>query len=98
MLSVEVLEPARGELVAQLGMGRAADPERMPGAEDIMQEARLGQLRRLDRSPQLCLALEHADAPAAPREQRGARKRVDAAADDDGVVLSHVRAAGTPRP
>src|SRR5204863_1339668 len=32
MLGVEVLESAHSELVAQLGMRRAADPKRMPGA------------------------------------------------------------------
>ena len=43
-------------------------------------------------------ALEDADAPAALREQRPARERVDPAPDDDGVVVSHGRAPETRRP
>ena len=44
------------------------------------------------------LALEDADAPAPLREERPARERVDAAADEDGVVVSHGRSRGTRRP
>ena len=44
---------------------------------------------------ELVLALEHADAPAAAREQGRAGERVDPAADDDRV--SHARARGTRR-
>jgi hypothetical protein len=98
MLRVQVLEASRCELLLQLGVRRATDPERMPGAEDVVEVARLGQLRRLDRAAELGLALEHADVPAAAREQRRTRERVDAAADDDGVVLSHAPARGTRRP
>ena len=96
-LRVEVLEPARRELVAELGVRGAADPERMPGAEDVVQEPRLGQLLGLDRAAEPVVALEHADAPLRSREQRRARERVDAAPDDDRVVLSHRRAPGARR-
>ena len=89
VVRVQILEPARGEVVAELGVRRAADPERVPGAEDVVVEARLGDLGRLDRAAEPVVALEHADAPAGPREQRAARERVDPAADDDGVVLGH---------
>ena len=95
---VEVLEPARRELAAELGVRGAADPERMPGAEDVVDEARLGDLRRVDRTAEPVVALEHADAPAAASEQRAARQRIDTAADDHRVVLSHLRAPGTRRP
>ena len=96
-LGVQVLEPARRELVAELRVRRAADPERMPRAEDVVVEPGLGQLRRVDRAAEPVVALEHADAPARAREQRAARERVDAAADDDRVVVSHPRAPGTRR-
>ena len=73
-LGVEVLEPARRELVAELGVRGAADPERMPRAVDVVQEPRLGQLLGLDRAAEPVVPLEHADAPLRPREQRGARE------------------------
>ena len=40
MLGVQVLEPVRGQLVAELRVRRAADPERMPRAEHVVAEAR----------------------------------------------------------
>ena len=97
VLRVQVLEPAGGELVAELGVSRAADPERMPGAEDVVQVAGLGDLGRADRTAELVLALQHAHAPAAACKQRRAGERVDAAADDDGVEINHRRAPGTRR-
>ena len=66
--------------------GRAAHPERVPGAEDVVVEPRLRDLRGLDRAAEPVVPLEHADAPAGLREQRRAGEPVDAAADDDGVV------------
>ena len=96
-LGVEVLETARRELVAELRVRRAADPERVPRAEDVVQEPGLRQLRGLDRAAEPVVPLEHAHAPAPAREQRAARERVDAAADDDRVVVSHPRASGTRR-
>src|SRR6185436_5016779 len=95
MVGVQVLEPAPGELLAELGVRRAADPERMPGAEDVVEVAGLGQLGRADAAAELRLALEDAHAPAATRQQRGTGERVDPAADDDRV--SHARARGTRR-
>ena len=89
MLRVQVLEPAGGELVSQLGMRRPADPERVPGTEHVVEVPVLRELGRSDRPAELRLALEQADVPPGAREQRAARERVDAAADDDGVVLSH---------
>jgi len=97
VLRVEVLETALCELLAEQRMGRTPDPEWMPGAEDVVPEARLGQLGRFDRAAELCLAFEHADAPAGAEEEGCAGERVDPAADDDCVVVSHGRAPGTRR-
>ena len=80
---------ARRELVAELRVRRAADPERMPRAVDVVLEARLGQLLGLDRAAEPVVALEDADAPVGPREEGRAGKGVDAAPDDDRVVVSH---------
>ena len=73
VLGVQVLEPARGELVAELRVRRPADPERMPGAEDVVQEAGLGQLRGLDRAAEL-VARARARRRAS-RRARAARRR-----------------------
>ena len=95
---VEVFEAPGGEFRSELRMRGAADPERMPGAEDVVVEARLGQLLGLDRSAEPVVPLEHTHPPAAAREQCATRERVDAAADDDGVEgVSHPRAPGTRR-
>ena len=56
------------------GVRRAADPERMPGAEDVVQVAGLGDLGCADRAAELVLALQHAHtssrrARAAPRRR-----------------------------
>ena len=75
-LGVQVLEPARGQVVAEQRVRGAADPERVPGAEDVVPEARLGELRRPDRAAEPVVPLEHADAPAGAREQRAAGERV----------------------
>ena len=64
-LGVQVLEPARGEVVAEERVRGAADPERVPGREDVVVEAGLGDLGRLDRAAEPVVPLEHADAPAA---------------------------------
>ena len=98
MVGVEVRQPALGESGSQLGVRRAADPEGMPGAEDIVVEPRLRELGRAHRAAQLRLTLEDGDAPAGARQERRARKRVDAASDENGVVVSHARARGTRRP
>ena len=88
MVGVQVLEPARRELVSELRVRRAADPKRMPGAEDVVLEPGLGELRGLDRAAELGAALEHANIPAGPGQQRSAGQGVDPAADDDRVVVS----------
>ena len=94
---IQVLEPARSEVVAELGVRSAADPQRMPRAEDVVVEARLGELGAVNRAAEPVVPLEHADVPARAREQRAARERIDAAADDDRVEVSHRRAPGTRR-
>src|SRR5581483_7331253 len=88
-LGVEVLEPPPGELVAEQRVRGAADPQRMPRTQDVVVIARLRELLRPHAAAKAVGALEHAYTPPGPREQRAARERVDAAADDDGVVLSH---------
>ncbi len=88
-IGVEVLEPARRKVVAEQRVRGAADPERMPRAEDVVQEPRLCELGRVDRAAEPVVALEHADAPAVPRKQRAAGEGVHAAADDHRVVFSH---------
>jgi hypothetical protein len=95
---VQILEAAFRERVAELRMCRTADPEWMPGAEHVVVEPGLGQLRRADRASELRLALEYDDSPTRAREERAAGKRIHSAADDDRVVLSHVRARETRRP
>ena len=63
VLGVQVLDAARLELGAELRVCRAPDPQRVPRAEDVVMEARPGDLRRLDRAPELGFALEDTDAP-----------------------------------
>ena len=58
----------RRELVAELCVRGTADPERVPGAEHVVEEPRLGQLLGLDRAAEPVVALEHADAPVRARE------------------------------
>src|SRR5262245_27539296 len=101
MVGVQVLEAVARKVAAQLSVRRPADPERMPGAEDVVLEAGLRDLCGLDRATEPVVPLEHAHTPPCLGEQRRTCETVDAAADDDGVVdaaLSHPRASGTPRP
>ncbi len=102
MLGVQILEAVPGEVGTEPGMGRAADPERVPGTEDVVVEPGLRELRGLDRAAEPVVPLEHTDATAGFRKQRGTGEAVDAASDDDHVVdaeLSvHLRARGTRRP
>ena len=89
-VGVEVLEPEPVEVRLQLGVGGGADPERVPGGEDLVPEARRRQVvDGLDRAAEPVVPLEHAHAPAVFREQCGTRERVDAAADEDGVERRH---------
>ena len=97
VLGVQVLEPALGKGGTELCMCRAADPERMPRAEHVVMEARLGELGCPHSAAQLSFAFEDGHAPAATCQERRAGKRVDAAADEDSVVVSHARAAGIHR-
>ena len=91
-VGVEVLEAALGELVAELRVRGAADPERVPRGEDVVDEPGLRDLGRADRAAEPVVSLEHADVPASADEERSARERVDPAADDDCVELVHRRA------
>ena len=74
MLGVQVLEPARVQVVLQLGVRGAADEERVPAREDLVAEAGLRELGGADRAADPVVPLEDADAPARLREQRGARR------------------------
>ena len=70
MLGVQILEPVGAESLAELRMGRPADPEGMPRAEHVVDESRLGELRSLDRAAELVVRFEDANAPAAAGEKR----------------------------
>jgi hypothetical protein len=72
-------------------MHGAADPQRVPRTEDVVLEPRPGDLGRADAAAEPALSLEDADVPTGLREQGGTREAVDAAADDDCVVLSQRR-------
>ena len=72
-LGVQVLEAARGELVAEQGVRRAADPERMPAREHVVVEAGLGDLGGPDAAAEPVVALEHDR--RASRRARAARRR-----------------------
>jgi hypothetical protein len=62
---VQVLETALRKLGAELRVGRAADPQRVPRAEDVVSKARLGERRSLDCATELAFGFEHADTPTA---------------------------------
>ena len=85
-VGVQVLDAPGAQLVLQLGVDARADEERMPRREDLVDEPRLGDLRRADRAAQVVVPLEHEHPLPAAGEQRRAGERVDAAADDDDVV------------
>ena len=84
------------ELVAELGVGRRAREQRVPGAEHLVREAgqRVVGLRP-DRAAEPVGALEHADAPPVPREQRRGSEGVDARADKHRVEARHAGEATT---
>jgi hypothetical protein len=89
-LRVQVLEPASVEVLLQLGVRGRARPQGMPGGQHLVREARRSEaVGRLDAASEPVLALEHADVPAVPGEERGARERVDAGADEDHVESRH---------
>ena len=88
--SVQILEAERVEIRLQLGIGRRADPQRVPGGEDLVCEpGRREAVDGLDRAAQPVVSLEHADAPTLFREQGTGRERVDAATDEDRVESRH---------
>ena len=74
MLRVQVFESALREFFAEQCVGGTADPEGMPGTEEVVHESRLGQLRGLDGTAELVFRLEHTDAPAAACEQSRSRE------------------------
>src|SRR5205807_1480094 len=63
-LRVQILEPVPRQVVTELRVRRAADPQRMPRAEYVVLEAGLRDLRRLDRAAEPVVAFEDADVPA----------------------------------
>jgi hypothetical protein len=79
------------QLRLELRVDGAADPERVPRAEDVVAKAGLRDLGRPDAAAEPLVALEDAYVPPGLREQRGAGEAVDAGADDDCVVLSQRR-------
>jgi hypothetical protein len=91
VVRVQILEPTRRQLFPQLSVRRPTDPERVPGTEDVVDEPGLGQLSGLNRTAQVVAALEDADAPPGPGQERSAGQRVDPATDDDRVVVGHER-------
>ena len=89
-VGVQVLEAECVEIRLQLGIGRRADPQRVPGGEDLVCEpGRRQAVDGLDRAAQPVVSLQHADAPALFREQGTGRERVDAATDEDRVEPCH---------
>jgi hypothetical protein len=58
----------------------------VPAGEDLVHEARLGDLVGPDGAAEPVAPLEDAHAPAALREQRARDEAVYPAADDDGVI------------
>ena len=74
VLGVQVLQAALGQSRPELGMRRAADPEWMPGAEDVVMEAGIRQVGGAHRAAQLRFALDDGDAPACAREECRAGK------------------------
>ena len=89
-VGVEVLEAVTRQVVAQLGVGRRAREERMPGGHQLVREARRGELGgRVDGAAEAVVPLQHADAPALAREQRRARQGVDAGTHEDRVKARH---------
>jgi hypothetical protein len=87
-VGVQVLDAARLEVVPQLRVRGRAGEERMPGGEDVVNEARLSDLGGSNRAAEPVVPLQHADAPARLREQRGRDERVDPAPDRDRVEAS----------
>ena len=87
---VEVLEAVPRQVVAELGIGGRPREERVPRRHQLVREAgRSEVVRGADRSAEHLVALEHADAPALARKQRGARQRVDTGTHEDRVKARH---------
>ena len=82
--------PRAVELVLELGVGGGAGEERMPRREHLVGEAGQGQIGRgADAAAGDVVPLEHADAPAFPRQQRGSDQRVDPRADEHRIEGRH---------
>ena len=84
------------QVAGELRVRSRPDEKRMPGGEHLVQEARLGDLRRANRTAQPVVPLEHEHAPAAARQQRSARERVDPAAHEDHVVALPAHSTASP--
>ena len=89
-VGVHVLEAPRVELVTQLGVRSRAGEQRMPRAQHLVREAgkRVVHLGA-NRTAETVALLEHADAPALPREQCACRQGVDPRPDEDGIEPDH---------
>ena len=89
---VEVLDAAGGEVAGELAVGRAADEEWMPARQEFEGEARYAISARADGATRAVIALAQQHAPPVLREHGTGDERIDAGADDDGVVrcLAHV--------
>ena len=89
-IRVEVLEAVAAQVVAELRVRGGAREERVPRRHQLVREAGLGQVAaRPDRTAEHLVALQHADAPAAPGEHRGARQGIHAGAHEERVELRH---------
>jgi hypothetical protein len=89
-VGVEVLDAAAAELLAELRVGPRGGEERVPAREHLVPETGHRQLGRVDRAAEPRVALEDADPPAAPGEERPADHGVDAAADEHRVDHLHL--------
>jgi hypothetical protein len=95
-VGVDVFEAAAVEVVGELRIGRGALEERVPGAQHLVREpGRRVVGFRPDRAAEPVRALEDADLPSVPREERRGGQRVDPRAHQDRVVGRH--AATLPR-
>jgi hypothetical protein len=95
-LGVQVLQAAGVEIALQLGVGGRAHEQRMPRGVDLVQEARLRDLRRANGAAEPLVSFEHTDLPALLRQQRGCDERVDPAPDRDRVVAPQVSPSVPP--
>ena len=89
-LGVEVFETMAAQVVAELAVGSRPRKERVPRSHQLVREAGRGQVvHGSDRAAEHLVALQHADAPALSREQRGTRQGVDTGTHEDRVKARH---------